>query len=88
MFEKFINVSKREIDTHPLQSVSIPSYTWQCGLKCTDIKIQTLQDKDMIQFFEKNNRGGIRSVYGDRYVAAEDNIKILYIDANNLYDIQ
>ena len=34
---------------------------------------------------EKIIRGGISSVKGDRYVNSNDNKKILYIDANNLY---
>ena len=34
---------------------------------------------------ENNIRGGISSVMGDRYVKSDENKKILYIDANNLY---
>ena len=64
--------------------VSLPGYTWQCGLKHTDINLQTLQDKDMILIIEKNIRGGISSVMGDRYVKSDENKKIIYIDANNL----
>ena len=55
------------------------------GLKYTNIKLQTLQDKDMILLLENNIRGGISSVMGDRYVKSDENKKILYIDANNLY---
>ena len=65
--------------------MSLPGYTWQCGLKYIGIKIQTLQDKDMILLLENNIRGGISSVMGDRYVKSSDTEKILYIDANNLY---
>ena len=39
----------------------------------------------MILLLEKNIRGGISSVIGDRYVRSDDNIRILYIDSNNLY---
>ena len=65
--------------------VSLPGYTWQCGLKYTGINLQTLQDKDMILLLENNIRGGIGSVIGDRYAKSDENIKILYVDANNLY---
>ena len=65
--------------------MSLPAYTWQCGLKYTDVKLDTLQDKDMILLLENNIRGGISSVMGDRYVKSDDHKKILYIDANNLY---
>ena len=56
--------------------MSLPGYTWQCGLKYTDVKLQTLQDKDMILFLEKNIRGGVSSVMGDRYVESGENKKI------------
>ena len=39
----------------------------------------------MILLLENNIRGGISSVMGDRYVRSDENKKILYIDANNLY---
>ena len=65
--------------------MSLPGYTWQCGLKYTGINLQTLQDKDMILLLENNIRGGISSVMGDRYIQSDENEKILYIDANNLY---
>ena len=63
----------------------LPGYTWQCGLKYTGINLQTLQDKDMILLLENNIRGGISSIMGDRYVKSNENEKIWYVDANNLY---
>ena len=65
--------------------MSLPSYTYQCALKYTDIKLQTLQEKDLILLIENNIRGGISSVMGDRYVKTDENEKILYMDATNLY---
>ena len=85
VFEKFIEISINQYDINPLYCVSLPGYNWQCGLKYTGIKLQTLQDKDMILLLENNIRGGISSVMGDRYIKSDDNKKILYIDANNLY---
>ena len=85
VFEKFIKISFEEYGINPLYCVSLPGYTWLCGMKYTDIKLQTLQDKDMILLLENNIRGGISSVMGDRYIKSDDNKKILYIDANNLY---
>ena len=64
--------------------MSLPGYTRQCGMKYTDIKLQTLQDKDLILLFENNIRGGISSVMGNGYIKSDGNKKILYIDANNL----
>ena len=85
VFEKFIKVSINEFDINPLYCVSLPGYIWQCGLKYTGINLQTLQDKDMILLLENNIRGGISSVMGDRYIRSDENKKILYFDANNLY---
>ena len=85
VFEKFIKVSVNEFGINPLYCVSLPGYTWQCGLKHTGRDLQTLQDKDMILLLENNIRGGISSVMGYRYIKSDDNKKILYIDANNLY---
>ena len=85
VFEKFIKVSINEFEINPLYCVSLPGYTWQCGFKYTGINLQTLQDKDMILLLEKNIRGGISSVMGDRYIKSDENKKILYIDATNLY---
>ena len=85
VFEKFIKVSVTEFDINPLYCVSLPGYTWQCGLKYTGINLQTLQDKDMILLLENIIRGGISSVMGDRYIKSNENKKILYIDANISY---
>ena len=85
VFEKFVKVSTKEYKINPLYCVSLPGYTYQCALKYTNIKLQTLQDKDLILLIDNNIRGGISSVMGNRYVKSDENIKILYIDATNLY---
>ena len=84
VFEKFIKTSFEEYRTNALYCVSLPGYTWQCGKNYTDIKLQTIQDKDLILTLENNIRGGISSVMGNRYVKSDENKKILYIDDNNL----
>ena len=80
----FIKGSIKESDINPLYCVNLPGYTWQCGLKY-NIKLQTLQNNEMILLLENNMRGGISSVRGDRYVKSDENKKILYIGANNFY---
>ena len=84
VFENFIKVSVNEFCFNPLYCVSLPGYTWQCGLKSTGINLQTLQDKDMILFLENNIRGGMSSVMGDRYVNSSENKEIFCVDADNL----
>ena len=85
--KNLLKVHIKEFKINPLYCVSLPGYTWECGLKYTNIRLQTLQDKDLILLLENNIRGGISSVMGDRYVKSDENKKILYIDANNLYGL-
>ena len=85
MFEKFIKVLVNEFGIDPLYCVSLPGYTWQCGLKYTRINLQTLQDKGMILLIENNIRGGVSSFMGDRYVISDDIKKILFADAYYFY---
>ena len=76
VFEKFIKVSVNEVGINPFYCVSLPGYTWECGLKYTGINLQTLQDKDLILTLENIKRGGISSVLGDRYKQSDENKKI------------
>ena len=80
-----VKVSTEEYGINPLYCISLPGYTYQCALKYTDVKLQTLQDKDLIFSLENNIRGGISSVLGHRYVKPDDNKKIIYMDATKLY---
>ena len=75
VFEKFIKLPVIEFDINPLYCVSLPGYTWQCGLKYTGISSQTLQDKEINLLLVNNIRGGISSVMGDRYVQSDENKK-------------
>ena len=54
-------------------------------MKYTDIKLKTLQDKDLNLLSESNIRGDISSVMGVRYVNSDDNEKIIYKDATNFF---
>ena len=85
VFEKFTKVSVNEFGFNPLFCVSLPGYTWQCGLKYTGINLQALQDKKMILLIENNILRALGSIMGDCYVKSDDNKKILYLDATNLY---
>ena len=65
VIEKFVEVSFEEYGNNPLYCVSLSGYTYQCDLKYTDIKLQTLQDKDLILLKENNILGGISRVMED-----------------------
>ena len=86
VFEKFLTGSISDFNFNPMYYVFPPGFSRQCGLKYTNINLQTLQDKDMVLLSEKTIRGGLSIVMGDRYVKAEENKRTLYIDANKLYD--
>ena len=73
------------MELFPLHCVSLPGYTWECGLKYTGLNLQTLQDKVMILLLENNISGGVSNVMGDRYVKSDEIKKTLYKGANNLY---
>ena len=85
VFENIIKVSIFDFGINPLYCVSLPGYTWQCGLKYTAINIQTLQDKDLILLLENKFRGGVSSIMADRHVKSVENKNIFFIDATNLY---
>ena len=85
IFENFIEKSTQEYGINPLYSYSAPGYTWKAGLKLTNIKLDFINDKELLLLLEDNIRGGISSVMGDRYIESNPNKKIIYIDANNLY---
>ena len=79
VFEVFIKVSIGEFESNSLNCVSLPGYTWQCGLKCPGNKLQTLQDKEIIPALENYIRGGISSVMGKRYVKSDETRKFLVL---------
>ena len=53
VFENFIKISFEKYGINLLYCVGLPGYTWQCGMKHTYIKLQALQDKDIILLLEK-----------------------------------
>jgi hypothetical protein len=84
-FEKFRDFIMNNYMLDPCHCYSVPGLTWQAGLKFTNIKLDLLSNIDDILFFEKCIRGGISGVMGSRYFKTDENYKLLYIDANNLY---
>ena len=69
VFGRIFEVSTKKHGIYPLYFVSIHSYRYQRALKYTDIKLQTVQDKDdLILLFESKRRGGISSPMEDRYL--------------------
>ena len=65
--------------------VSVPGFIWQFGLKHTGVNLPTLRDEEIVLLLEKNLRGGISSVMGDRYVKSDEKEKISKINSKNLF---
>ena len=87
-----MQTSTEEYGTNPLDSYSLPGYTWKAGLKLTKIKLDFIKDttkltsgKEFLLLLENNICGGSSSVMDDRHVVSDVNKHIFYIDANNLY---
>ena len=79
-----IKLSINKFDINPPYCVSLPGYTWQCGLEYSGKNLQTLQDKDMIPLLENNYRGRISSVMADSY-DKKDEKKTINTVAIDLY---
>ena len=84
-FEKVIKESNDQYGVGMLHCVSLPDYTWECGLKNIGVRLQTLQDKDTLLLVNFIIRAGISEVMGDRYVKPNAIKKMLFVDANDRY---
>ena len=82
IFENFMNMSKKEFKINPLYNISLPGYTWDVGLRYTNINLERIQDVNMFQLFESGIRAGISGVLGDRYLESDDENKIIQRRSN------
>ena len=96
MFAKSLELSLRDYRLDPFNYVSLPSFSWDCMLLMTGVKLDLLTEKEMYEFFENNIRGGVSMIGSLRYAVAnnkymsqydKDKISsfIIYYDACNLY---
>ena len=65
---KYVKLSMKEFSLNPLHYVSLPGYNFDCCLISSGVKLDTLQDKPMLDDFVDAKRGGIRGIMGDRYI--------------------
>ena len=85
----FLNFRNAMYDRFGLDAcnyISLPSFSYDCMLKLTGVKIDQISDVDMYLMLTQNIRGGL-SFIGQRMETAdepEDPRTMLYYDANNL----
>ncbi len=91
LFERYRHTMQSFVGLDPARFITGPSFSYQAMLKFTDVKIEQLTDKRMLNLICENLRGGL-SYVSSRYEEATDTPdvngdvqRILYLDANNLY---
>ena len=84
VFEKYISVYLKDYGLDPCHYFSSPGLSWDAMLKMTGIQLERINNIDMHLFLEKGMRGGV-SYISKIYSKSDDNIDIMYWDANNLY---
>ena len=89
IFENFRDALRATHSLDPAHFVSLSSYTWECCLKYTGVKLELLSDLDMVMFFERGIRGGMSQVSKRHAVAnhkdvphddSKPNSYLLYLD--------
>lgn len=95
IFENFRDKAHKTYGLDPAWYYTMPGYTWNCMLKYTECKLETIQDVDMLLFIEHGIRGGIcqccnryaeaNNKYLPNYNPGKQSSYLLYLDVNNLY---
>ncbi|XP_044005500.1 uncharacterized protein LOC122850414 [Aphidius gifuensis] len=95
VFENFRKNCISNYGLDPIHYYTIPGYSFDCMLKCTEIELELLTDPEKYLFIEKGIRGGVAQCT-NRYAKANnrympdfntniDESYIMYYDINNLY---
>ena len=95
VMENFRKLCEKHYSLDPAHFFTVPGMAWDAMLKMTGIKLELLEDVDMLLMIEKGIRGGISNAF-KRYAKANNKFMknfnpaekssfIVYLDANNLY---
>ena len=95
VMENFRKLCEKHYELDPAHFFTVPGMAWDAMLKMTGIKLDLLEDVDMLLMIEKGIRGGISNAF-KRYAKANNKFMkdfdpaekssfIVYLDANNLY---
>ena len=95
VMENLRKLCEKHYGLDPAHFFTVPGMAWDAMLKMTEIKLELLEDVDMLLMIEKGIRGGISNAF-KRYAKANNKFMknfdpnskssfIVYLDANNLY---
>ena len=95
VFENFRHTAMATYGLDPAHYYTLPGYSWDALLKCTNVTLELIIDPDMYLFIEKGLRGGI-SMVSQRHAKAinpcmenydkdKPTSYTQYLDANNIY---
>ena len=96
IFKEFRNVCLENYELDPAWYFTSPGLAWDASLKKTQVKLELLNDIDMLQMIEKGTRGGVSMIsnrfgkainkyMGKDFDPEKPSTFIPYLDANNLY---
>ena len=95
VFENFRRTALSNYNLDPAHYYTLPGYSWDCLLKCTNIRLEQITEANMYLFIEKGLRGGISMVshrhaiannrYMQNFDPSQPDSYLMYLDSNNLY---
>ena len=95
VFENFRRTAMATYGLDPAHYYTLPGYSWDCLLKCTNIELEQITEANMYLFIEKGLRGGISMVshrhaiannrYMQNFDPSQPDSYLMYLDSNNLY---
>ena len=95
VFESFGDVCMNNYGLDPAHFYKAPGLAWKACLKKTGIRLELLQDIDILLMFEHGIQGGItqavhryasaNNLYMEEYDEDKETNYLQYLDANNLY---
>ncbi|KAK3083783.1 hypothetical protein FSP39_003181 [Pinctada imbricata] len=95
VFENFRNICLDSYHLDPAHFYTSPGLAWEAMLKMSKVKLQLLDDIDMVLMIEKGVRGGVSMISKKfakannpmvpDYDSSKPNTWLTYLDMNNLY---
>ena len=95
VFENYRKIAMKNYELDPAHYISSPGLSWDAFFRFSDVEIDLIHDKRILNMIESGLRGGIsmachsyckaNNKYLDDYDHSKPSNYIMYLDANNLY---